>query len=540
MSDDDVGDDDIDAWLDSDASEDACETSARVERVAEDPGAVTEAMKTETMDADADAHSPAETRVGGETGRARAESVVDDAPVVMERVEAVETARMERVEAAREGGDVGRLAADVRRWASIGLSKAREVAREVSSSEAARALRRDLREFGSHVVGDDGARTRLLDERAAGEDGSDGEDADANGSRGGRRDDAPSAADAMRLAESFASGAWAALGGAANKARAALEKADVDARARSMGFGALGAGMGALGALTNVVRATADVLTGDDDDDEHAARAVLTERLTDFGADELRSKIESEWDAASERLLRNASQGEFERARERVRQLEEAMMSEASAPPASPGGAATLVAVPLDDHDGGDARAPPQDSLNTLASLIGVLDSRADEISASLTRLANKSDVREEAAQFRILDAFEDAANELRDEIVCDGLAKLTMSALRAIEDVVESIHDGRLIVGDDAFRAAAVARARVSERDEDVRVFIQASKEAVFSIAAALCDATRDEPSIGPQVNALTQSAVALLDRDQNTCLTVARDVSRAIPWVIVAKAHD
>ena len=101
-------------------------------------------------------------------------------------------------------------------WASASLAKAKAVVKEAAASDAARALRRDLKTFSSHVVGDDGARTRVVRE----------DDDDAEDGNEDARDDAPKTADAVRLAETFASGAWAAFGGAANKAKRALEKAE--------------------------------------------------------------------------------------------------------------------------------------------------------------------------------------------------------------------------------------------------------------------------------------------------------------------------
>ena len=67
--------------------------------------------------------------------------------------------------------------------------------KEAADSDVARQLRKDLKEFGSHVVGDDDARTRLVrpdDDDAAEED-----------ETPTTSEPPPNAADAMRFAESF-------------------------------------------------------------------------------------------------------------------------------------------------------------------------------------------------------------------------------------------------------------------------------------------------------------------------------------------------
>ena len=115
---------------------------------------------------------------------------------------------------------------------------------------------KSLKEFGSHVVGDDDARTRLVrpdDDDAAEED-----------ETPTTSEPPPNAADAMRFAESFTAGAWSAFGGAANKAKQAFEKAegviekaasDPKTFAKDVRGKAQTVGIGAFSALSSVVKA---------------------------------------------------------------------------------------------------------------------------------------------------------------------------------------------------------------------------------------------------------------------------------------------
>ncbi|OUS47594.1 hypothetical protein BE221DRAFT_191184 [Ostreococcus tauri] len=418
--------------------------------------------------------------------------------------------------------------------------------REVGSSERARALQRDLREFGSHVVGDDDARTRVL-APSDDEDSNDGSDAETSRGRGGDLG-GPGAKDAMRLAESFASGAWAALGGAASKAREALEKADVD-KARSVGIGALGALKNVVKATADVaVRATADVLAGEDSaDEEEEARLALLERLDEFGLGEVRTSIDRASDAARAALARSCvKEADIVRVRESVRRWEEHITTSAEAPsagkPSSPGVEATLVAVPLDDDEEDAERAAQVESAaKTLTSLIGFVDARAEDMTSSLARYAEKK-VSERHGAAAVVEALEDGLDTIYQEFARDGLAKLTVSALRAIEEIIESIErgeDARWVVRDDATRVATRARNIVAKWESDIEVFAHAVKEALLSVATAVEDATRDSwPMSAPEPSAVAQVSTAALDRDRATCVGIHRDAAMQLAWIIESAA--
>ena len=428
--------------------------------------------------------------------------------------------------------DVGKLAMNLGGWASASLAKAKAVVKEAAASDAARALRRDLKTFSSHVVGDDGARTRVVRE----------DDDDAEDGNEDARDDAPTTADAVRLAETFASGAWAAFGGAANKAKRALEKAegvienaasDPKAFATNVTKKTQSVGMGAFSALTSVVKATADVLAGDEDDDERAA-AILVERLADFGAATAQAHVEVACERAMDALLNGASEDAQRRVRELVRELDATLTAEQSAanaaPPASPGDPATLVAVPLGDDA---ARAHDVES-SVLVALIAAVDARAEEIGETLASTSGSS--RDNFAD--TVAAFEEALDELRDECVCDGLAKLSTTTLEKIVRVVDSIRGGDWL-DVDPVPAAVLARERVAGYDDDVKIFIEATKEATTALARRAHDALRDVwPRDAPTLLDVADASFEQLARDERACVDVTRRTLRQLAWVIAASS--
>ena len=430
--------------------------------------------------------------------------------------------------------DVGKLAMNLGGWASASLAKAKAVVKEAAASDAARALRRDLKTFSSHVVGDDGARTRVVRE----------DDDDAEDGSEDARDDAPTTADAVRLAETFASGAWAAFGGAANKAKRALEKAegvienaasDPKAFATNVTKKTQSVGMGAFSALTSVVKATADVLAGDEDDDERAD-AILVERLADFGAATAQAHVEVACERAMDALLNGASEDAQRRVRDLVRELDATLTAEPSdaaaseAPPTSPGDPATLVAVPLGDDT---VRAHDVES-PVLVALIAAVDARAEEIGEMLASTSGSS--RDNFADTAA--AFEEALDDLRDECVCDGLAKLSTTTLEKIVRVVDSIRGGDWL-DVDPVPAAALARERVAGYDDDVKIFIEATREATTALARRAHDALRDVwPRDAPTLLDVADASFEQLARDERACVDVARRTLRQLAWVIAASS--
>ena len=430
--------------------------------------------------------------------------------------------------------DVGKLAMNLGGWASASLAKAKAVVKEAATSDAARALRRDLKTFSSHVVGDDGARTRVVRE----------DDDDAEDGSEDARDDAPTTADAVRLAETFASGAWAAFGGAANKAKRALEKAegvienaasDPKAFATNVTKKTQSVGMGAFSALTSVVKATADVLAGDEDGDERAD-AILVERLADFGAATAQAHVEVACERAMDALLNGASEDAQRRVRDLVRELDATLTAEPSdaaaseAPPTSPGDPATLVAVPLGDDT---VRAHDVES-PVLVALIAAVDARAEEIGEMLASTSGSS--RDNFAD--TVAAFEEALDDLRDECVCDGLAKLSTTTLEKIVRVVDSIRGGDWL-DVDPVPAAALARERVAGYDDDVKIFIEATREATTALARRAHDALRDVwPRDAPTLLDVADASFEQLARDERACVDVARRTLRQLAWVIAASS--
>lgn len=587
MGDDDVEDEDIDAWLDSDSDE----TSAaeEVEEAHEEASVVVdeEGAKDDDDDDDGDDGKDDEDDDivvvnDAETREDVVEDVVEDAieepapratreeeeETTIETVEEEEedvaevedapTPAKENAEDARDADvddekpdanddprrhrplppldvpDVRVLTANFGSWASASFSKATRAVKQAADSDVARQLRKDLKEFGSHVVGDDDARTRLVrrdDDEGAEEDGTPT-----------TSEPPPNARDAMRFAESFAAGAWSAFGGAANKAKQAFEKAegviekaanDPKTFAKDVRGKAQTVGMGAFSALSSVVKSAAEVLATEDDDER--ADQILIERLEDLGAEAHRDAVESACERAMDALTRGASEEEQRRVRDLVRDLDEALTSNDESAPTLPETAPTLVAVPLDDGE----TASVETSAETLVALISEIDARAEDASSALVRLARGGRSTHKSSGERCSDvivALEDAMFDLRDELVCDGLAKLTTSTLGKIRRAAE---DGDSALSrQDAMRKAANARATIAGHDEDVKVFIEAVKEAMTTVAGKTGDAFSDSwPADAPTPRDVVSSTFDQIHRDETSCVELTRRTLRQLAWVIAVR---
>lgn len=582
MGDDDVEDEDIDAWLDSESegTNEGTETEeAREEEdvVVEEEGAKDENVGDGKDDRDEDVVvvNEAETRedVGEDVGedaieeptpRATREDeettieTVEEEDGVEEDVEDAPAPAKENVDDARDANvddensdanddprrrgplppldvpDVRALTANFGSWASASFSKATRAVKEAADSDVARQLRKDLKEFGSHVVGDDDARTRLVrpdDDDAAEED-----------ETPTTSEAPPNAADAMRFAESFTAGAWSAFGGAANKAKQAFEKAegviekaasDPKTFAKDVRGKAQTVGIGAFSALSSVVKSAANALATEDDDER--ADQILIERLEDLGAEEHRDAVESACKRAMDALTRGVSEEEQRRVRNLVRDLDEALTSNDESAPTSPETAPTLVAVPLDD--GEDASA--ETSAEMLVALISEIDARADDASSALVRLARGGRSTHKSSGERcseIIVALEDAMFDLRDEIVCDGLSRLTTSTLEKIRRTAE---DGDSALSrQDAMRKAANARASIVGYGDDVRVFIEAVKESMNTVAGKTGDAFSDSwPADAPTPRDVVSATFDQLHRDETSCVELTRRTLRQLAWVIAVR---
>ena len=585
MGDDDVEDEDIDAWLDSDSDE----TSAaeEVEDALEEASVVVdeEGAKDDDDDDGDDGKddedddivvvNDAETRedVGEDVGEGAIEepaprsTLEEEEETTIEtveeeedvaKVEDVPTPAKENAEDARDAEvddenpdanddprrhrplppldvpDVRALTANFGSWASASFSKARLAVKQAADSDVARQLRKDLKEFGSHVVGDDDARTRLVrreDDEGAEEDGTPT-----------TSEPPPNARDAMRFAESFAAGAWSAFGGAANKAKEAFEKAegviekaasDPKTFAKDVRGKAQTVGMGAFSALSSVVKSAAEVLATEDDDER--AEQILIERLEDLGAEAHRDAVESACERAMDALTRGVSEEEQRRVRDLVRDLDKALTSNDESVPTSPETAPTLVAVPLDDG----LTASVETSAETLMALISEIDARSEDASSALVRLARGGRSTDKSSGERCSDvivALEDAMFDLRDELVCDGLAKLTTSTLKKIRRAAE---DGDSALSrQDAMRKAANARATIAGHDEDVKVFIEAVKEAMTTVAGKTGDAFSDSwPANVPTPRDVVSSTFDQIHRDETSCVELTRRTLRQLAWVIAVR---
>ena len=211
------------------------------------------------------------------------------------------------------------------------------------------------------------------------------------------------------------------------------------------------------------------------------------------------------------------------------------MTSNDESAPTSPETAPTLVAVPLDD--GEDVSA--ETSAEMLVTLISEIDARADDASSALVRLARGGRSTHKSSGERcseIIVALEDAMFDLRDELVCDGLARLTTSTLEKIRRTAE---DGNSAFSrQDAMRKAANARASIVGYGDDVRVFIEAVKESMNTVAGKTGDAFSDSwPADAPTPRDVVSATFDQLHRDETSCVELTRRTLRQLAWVIAVR---
>ena len=220
----DVDDDDIDAWLDSSDDDDVNDVVDQhdVEEEDEEGGGVLFDDDDDAgCDGDGDHGGGVDVTDNGDDAHVREEGgecVTVDNKGKEEEKFAVKEVRgsPDQHEQARESlmpsesrSDVS-FGASFGSWASASFSLAKQTIDKASKSDVVSTLRRDLKELGAHVtcedvMGNSHATTPFRGDRIASDD-----------------DDGPSAADAVRLAETFASSAWAAFGGAARGAQKVL------------------------------------------------------------------------------------------------------------------------------------------------------------------------------------------------------------------------------------------------------------------------------------------------------------------------------
>ena len=169
-----------------------------------------------------------------------------------------------------------------------------------------------------------------------------------------------------------------------------------------------------------------------------------------------------------------------------------------------------------------------------LVALIAAVDARAEEIGETLASTSGSS--RDNFAD--TVAAFEEALDELRDECVCDGLAKLSTTTLEKIVRVVDSIRGGDWL-DVDPVPAAVLARERVAGYDDDVKIFIEATKEATTALARRAHDALRDVwPRDAPTLLDVADASFEQLARDERACVDVTRRTLRQLAWVIAASS--
>ena len=179
------------------------------------------------------------------------------------------------------------------------------------------------------------------------------------------------------------------------------------------------------------------------------------------------------------------------------------------------------------------ARAHDVES-SVLVALIAAVDARAEEIGETLASTSGSS--RDNFAD--TVAAFEEALDELRDECVCDGLAKLSTTTLEKIVRVVDSIRGGDWL-DVDPVPAAVLARERVAGYDDDVKIFIEATKEATTALARRAHDALRDVwPRDAPTLLDVADASFEQLARDERACVDVTRRTLRQLAWVIAASS--
>jgi hypothetical protein len=558
----DVDDDDIDAWLDSSDDDDANDVVEQHDVEEEDEGGgdlldddddddagcdgdgdhgggvdVTDngddAHVRERCDGDGDNGGGVDVTDNGDDAHVREEGgecVTFDNKGKEEEKFAVKEVRGSRDqhEQTRESlmpsesrSDVS-LGASFGSWAAASFSLAKQTIDKASKSEVVSTLRRDLKELGAHVTGEDvmsnsHATAPFRGDRIANDDDN---------------DDGPSAADAVRLAETFASSAWAAFGGAARGAQKVLEKAehvlenaanDPRAFATNVKGKAQVFSGNALNALTNVVKITTDALTGDERD---GADEILLEKLVDYGADAHRAYIESASERAIEDLFAETSEDEQKSVREDLQRIE-SILSGAAYDPVSPsasGASATFVAVQLDVEDCSEDRGNL--SAEVLTSLIERFDASARQTSDTLAIMmrGTSTSIPDSSKHAAILATLEDGLDELRDDFVCRGLAELTTAVLERVESIAKTLTSGD---GNDAARVASQVRAKLTGMDDDIKVLIEAAKETSTNVVQGV-DAIDG-------LDDVIRVAIEQLTRDETTCMRMLQDARRQLAWIIL-----
>jgi len=532
----DVDDDDIDAWLDSSDDDDVNDVVDQhdVEEEDEEGGGVLFDDDDDAgCDGDGDHGGGVDVTDNGDDAHVREEGgecVTVDNKGKEEEKFAVKEVRgsPDQHEQARESlmpsesrSDVS-FGASFGSWASASFSLAKQTIDKASKSDVVSTLRRDLKELGAHVTGEDvmgnsHATTPFRGDRIASDDDN---------------DDGPSAADAVRLAETFASSAWAAFGGAARGAQKVLEKAehvlenaanDPRAFATNVKGKAQVFSGNALNALTNVVKITTDALTGDERD---GADEILLEKLVDYGADAHRAYIESASERAIEDLFAETSEDEQKSVREDLQRIE-SILSGAAYDPVSPsasGASATFVAVQLDVEDCSEDRGNL--SAEVLTSLIERFDASARQTSDTLAIMmrGTSTSIPDSSKHAAILATLEDGLDELRDDFVCRGLAELTTAVLERIESIAKTLTSGD---GNDAARVASQVRAKLTGMDDDIKVLIEAAKETSTNVVQGV-DAIDGFDDV-------IRVAIEQLTRDETTCMRMLQDARRQLAWIIL-----
>ena len=540
----DVDDDDIDAWLvssDDDDENEVVEQRDDVEEEDEGDGVVLDDGDYDD-DAGCDGDGGKDVSDDGDDAHARKEGgecVTVDNKGEEEENFAVKEARgsPDEHEQARESlmpsesrSDVS-FGASFGSWASASFSLAKQTITKASKSEVVSTLRRDLKELGAHVTGEDvigNSSSRHATSPFRGDRIAD------NAAAAADDDDGPSAADAVRLAETFASSAWAAFGGAARGAQKVLEKAehalenaanDPRAFATNVKGKAQVFSGNALNALTNVVKITTDALTGDERD---GADEIFLEKLVDCGADAHRAYIDLASERAMEALLAGTSEDEQKSVREDFRRVE-SILSGAAYDPVSPsasGASATFVAVQLDVDDSSDQRGTI--SAEVLTSLIEHFDASARQTSDTLLAMMMKGtseSIRQDSSRHAaILATLEDGLDELRDDFVCRGLAELTTAALERVESIAKTLPSAD---GNDAARVASQVRAKLTGMDDDIKVLIEAAKETSTNVVQGV------DAIVG--FDDVIRVAIEQLTRDETTCMRMLQDARRQLAWIIL-----
>ena len=529
-----MDDEEIDAWLDDSDASDASDASLEEEHevtsvettepavaavvpeegvgqdVVDDDDAAQQARESESEEVQVEAEEEHQEEIPEQEWQVRreTESASPPSPAAREREPAF---------------NVNSFASGLGTWASASFSKARQTLQDVSSTEVARTLRSDLREFAAHVTGGDDA---------ASTSGSDGYDSD--------EDSAPTAQDAARLAEQFASSAWASFGSAANRAKKALEKAEgalEDARHDPKAFAtnvkgkAQSMGMGALNAFTSVVKVTADALAGDE---EHAEN-ILMEKLGEYGADAHREDIEMACERAMDALMTRATEEEQRAIRESVRKCARVLADEdassavttsstaAQEEPVSPGGSTTLVAVPLDGAD-------PSSSVSAevLVELVNRVDACASDIKADLVSRIDIA-VTSTSERLDFLCAIEDGLMDLRDDATCDSLARLTALALERVA----------VIAKEEPKISSRDAAARLAGFGDDVDVLCTSAKEAISGIVQDVREAwltAAAESGTAPlTVAEIEKKAIVQIDADASFCRDAFSHAKKKLAWCLV-----